>query len=40
MFALLVFVMFLVLVFGRKNCWTLKVYLAVTFSKILLDVRA
>ena len=36
MVALLVFV---IAAFG-KNCWTLKVYLAVTFSKILPKVRA
>ena len=39
MIALLVFVMAtLEIVFGRKkNCWTQKVHLAVTFSKILLE---
>ena len=38
--ALLVFIMAtLEVVFGRKkNCWTQKVYLAVTFSKIRLDI--
>ena len=36
MVALLAFVM----AAFEKNCWTLKVYLAVTFSKILPKVRA
>ena len=36
MVALLVFVM----AAFEKKCWTLKVYLAVTFSKILPKVRA
>ena len=26
------------IVFGQKNCWTQKVHLVITFSKIRLDV--
>ena len=37
--ALLVFIMAtLTVVFGRKNCWTQTVHLAVTFSKVRLDI--
>ena len=39
--ALLVFMMAsLEITFGRKkNCWTQKIYLTVTFSKIRLDIQ-
>ena len=39
MIALLVFkIATLAIVFGRKNCWTQKVYLTITLSKIQQDV--
>ena len=41
MVALLVFILAtLERFFGRKNCWTQKIHLAITFSKIRLDVHS
>ena len=40
MVALLVFMMATLEIFWpEKNCWTQKIYLTVTFSKIRLDIR-
>ena len=39
MVELLVFIMATLEFLAEKNCWTLKVYLAITFSKIWLDFQ-
>ena len=39
MVALLVFILATLEIFGRKNCWTQKIHLAITFSKTRLDVQ-
>ena len=39
MIALLVFIITTLEFLAEKNCWTQKVYLAIRFSKIRLDIR-
>ena len=39
MVALLVFIVTTLEFLAEKNCWTQKVYLAITFSKIRLDIH-